>query len=100
MKTLFSNNITTYFFALAMCFIGDHALSQSMQNRYFSDVLVEWDTRTIQSDKVCKECLDSTANFILFGLIIFFLIEIWNAVIFHSLIEKKRRFWVVLTIIY
>lgn len=63
MKTLFSSNIKTCFFGLDICFIRDYALSQSMQNKYFSDVLVKRDTKTVQSDKVCKECLDHIAAF-------------------------------------
>lgn len=41
----------------------DYALSQSMKNENFSDILVKWDTRMVQSDKVCKECLDHIASF-------------------------------------
>lgn len=69
-----------------------------MQNKYyFSDVLVKWDTRIVRSDKVCKECLDHAANFSLWD---FFVTEIQNALIFHSLMGKKWSFLVVLTIIY
>lgn len=63
MKTLFSSNINTYFFGLDICFVRDYALSQSMKNENFNDILVKWDTRTVQSDKVCQECLDHIANF-------------------------------------
>lgn len=63
MKTLFSSNTKTHFSGLDICFVRDYALSQSMKNENFSDILVKWDTRTVQSDKVCKECLDHIANF-------------------------------------
>lgn len=63
MKTLFSSNIKTCFFGLDICFMRDYALSQSMKNENFSDILVKWDTRMVQSDKVCKECLDHIASF-------------------------------------
>lgn len=63
MKTLFSSNIKTYFFGLDICFVRDYALSQSMKNENFSDILVKWGTRMVESDKVCKEYLDHIANF-------------------------------------
>lgn len=68
-------------------------MSQSMQNKYFSDVLVKRDTKTVQSDKVCKECLDHIAAFsfcLVLGGFFFFVTEIQNALIFHSLIEKRK----------
>lgn len=68
-------------------------MSQSMQNKYFSDVLVKRDTKTVQSDKVCKECLDHIAAFsfcLVLGVFFFFVTEIQNALIFHSLIEKRK----------
>lgn len=63
MKSLFSSNIKTYSFGLGICFMRDCALSQSMKKDNFSDILVKWNTRTVQSNKVYKECLDHIANF-------------------------------------
>lgn len=42
----------------------------------------------VQSGRVCKECPDHTANLSLWT---FFVTEIQNALIFHSLIGKKMK---------
>lgn len=76
MKALFSSNIKTHFFGLDICFVRDYVLSQSMKNENFSDILVKWDTRTVQSGKVCKDCLNHIANFSFWYIL--FVTEIQN----------------------
>lgn len=41
-----------------------------MQNKYFSDVVVERDTRMAQYDKIWMDCLDHIASSSLWGLFV------------------------------